>query len=698
MSIRQAGVDTFHKIWDDAVEKYKNESGNTIGNPSNIPNDMEGLMKNVDERQKDFTAFRKKRKQIFDVLDPLVNLIKRFADTMGEGAALAPHASVAKPIFFAISGLIAAAKDVEKSYDSIIDLFESLSYMLQRYEIHLVHEPTPAIREIMVQALAHMLTILGLATKRIKNGRTLQFFKALVGKNGDVQQALDKLARLTSQEHQLVSATTRVVTNDILSKLCELAVEGSDDTRNMLINISEAFTRLHDDSSSSRSALEEIRSAVCREDSRLRALEYNQERKELVDWLSAPEVSRNQNAAREKRMSGSGAWFIESSTFLNWKNEDGSAMWLSGGPGWGKTVLSSTVIDMLDYVVATKPRGSAALAYHYFDFRDPAKQTCESLILSLIRRLLDHCPDIPDTLRSLHQQCLGQRGFSLIGLKSTLQDMLESFEISYLVIDALDECATDQWSNVFQFLTDLCEWSLCSNTHVLLTSRPEHDIKQRLDRLIPSASRIQLGTELGPSDDIRRYISSAIHKEHSNFRRWPPNELAEIEDTLVRGAHGMFRWVYCQLEELRKCVGPASLRQALHTLPETLDETYERILKSIYDSPSRKYARQMLLWLAFSVEPLSVKQVAETLAFSSEEDPSFVAADRLPNSEDVLGICSTLIVSLTSDGKNTLQLAHFSVKEYLVAERIRSSAASHFYLEAQLAHAAIVHACLVNTT
>lgn len=52
----------------------------------------------------------------------------------------------------------------------------------------------------------------------------MQSFKALVGKNGDVQQALDRLAQLTRQEHQLVSATIRTVTNNILSELCELTV------------------------------------------------------------------------------------------------------------------------------------------------------------------------------------------------------------------------------------------------------------------------------------------------------------------------------------------------------------------------------------------------------------------------------------------------------------------------------------------
>jgi hypothetical protein len=38
--------------------------------------------------------------------------------------------------------------------------------------------------------------------------------------------------------------------------------------------------------------------------------------------------------------------------------------------------------------------------------------------------------------------------------------------------------------------------------------------------------------------------------------------------------------VFCQLEVLRHCF-PSSVRQILEELPESLDETYERILKEI---------------------------------------------------------------------------------------------------------------------
>src|SRR5258708_17698230 len=41
-----------------------------------------------------------------------------------------------------------------------------------------------------------------------------------------------------------------------------------------------------------------------------------------------------------------------------------------------------------------------------------------------------------------------------------------------------------------------------------------------------------------------------------------------------------FRWVYCQLEALRHCLAPC-VRRILAELPDTLDETYERVLREI---------------------------------------------------------------------------------------------------------------------
>lgn len=45
------------------------------------------------------------------------------------------------------------------------------------------------------------------------------FFKAMIGKNVAIQDALDTLARLSVQEERLVSATTLSVINEVLGEL-----------------------------------------------------------------------------------------------------------------------------------------------------------------------------------------------------------------------------------------------------------------------------------------------------------------------------------------------------------------------------------------------------------------------------------------------------------------------------------------------
>src|SRR6201996_9837372 len=74
-----------------------------------------------------------------------------------------------------------------------------------------------------------------------------------------------------------------------------------------------------------------------------------------------------------------------------------------------------------------------------------------------------------------------------------------------------------------------------------------------------------------------------------------------------------FRWVFCQLDALRQCL-PSSLRRTLAELPESLDETYERIVMDIKKG-NRADAYRMLQCLAVAIRPLTVAELAELLAF-----------------------------------------------------------------------------------
>jgi ankyrin repeat protein len=61
----------------------------------------------------------------------------------------------------------------------------------------------------------------------------------------------------------------------------------------------------------------------------------------------------------------------------------------------------------------------------------------------------------------------------------------------------------------------------------------------------------------------------------------------------------------------------------------------------------------------------------DAVAVNLNEDPAFDPKNRMPVPRDILKLCSSLIaVSETQPGQDSVQLAHFSVKEYLVSRHV----------------------------
>ena len=190
------------------------------------------------------------------------------------------------------------------------------------------------------------------------------------------------------------------------------------------------------------------------------------------------------------------------------------------------------------------------------------------------------------------------------------------------------------------------------------------------------------------NDDIRLHIQETISND-SRLQRWSEVIQHEIVDTLTSKAGEMFRWADCQLRALKKCKTQKELRNTLRSLPATLDETYLRILDNI-DSASAGHAHRMLTWLCFSSHPLTVDEAIEALAVDPIElfyDPT----DKIENPEDILSICGSLVAC----NNGVLRLAHHSVKEYLMSQRILDTRHSSYFIADISAHESIGKTCLI---
>ena len=159
-----------------------------------------------------------------------------------------------------------------------------------------------------------------------------------------------------------------------------------------------------------------------------------------------------------------------------------------------------------------------------------------------------------------------------------------------------------------------------------------------------------------------------------------------------------FRWVFCQLAVLQHCLAP-SIRQTLDELPQTLDETYARVLSQIPHS-SQDHAQRMLQCLMVTLRPLRVEELAELLAFEFKARgavPKY-RSDWKPNDQvgAVLSTCSSLISIVDDKDSQIVQFSHFSVKEFLMSDRLISSLGdfSQYQILPRPAHTILAQACL----
>lgn len=135
-------------------------------------------------------------------------------------------------------------------------------------------------------------------------------------------------------------------------------------------------------------------------------------------------------------------------------------------------------------------------------------------------------------------------------------------------------------------------------------------------------------------------------------------------------------------------------------LPETLDQTYARVLNNI-DKDDRAPARRLLHCLAVAARPLRVEELAEILAFDFDAAhggiPTFHEIWRPEDQEEaVMSLCSSLITIVDNRGSRVVKFSHMSVKEFLTSDRLATltGSISIFHIALEHAHTELAQACL----
>ncbi|KAI9432166.1 hypothetical protein H4582DRAFT_1777605, partial [Lactarius indigo] len=602
------------------------------------------------------------------------------------------------PVDYHYSSIIQASKDVAASHDTLIDIFERIENFFKRLEAYTEVPQTTAMTGIVVKIMVEVLSIFAIATKEIKQGFAKKFFKKLVGRR-DIEDALQKLDRLTQEEARMANAEVLRVTHGIDDKGVDVKVQGVDDR---VQGVDKRVQRIGEGVQYVDEGVRRVDNKVWIVDDRPRLLTYftgNQLRRDLRNWISPPDPSINFNTACGAHHEGTATWLTWGDAFNRWR-ADGCLLWIHGKRTRSQAVISSSSVIIRD-IEDVCNAGFASMAYFYFDFKDTAKQDSRALLSSLLIQLSDQSDAYCDILHDLYA---AHRRGSVQPKDNALAQCLKTMLVAlrdtpiYLVLDAVDECLNTSGvpsprEKVLRLVKDLVELKL-SNLHLCITSRPEIDIRNALEPL--AAHQISLHNESGQNADIANYVNSVVYSD-SRMRRWRVEERDMVVERLSTKADGMFRWVFCQLEILRHCF-PSSVLNILEQLPKSLDETYERILREI-SQVNRDHAYRLLQCLTVAVRPLRVEELAEVLAidFNARGGPKLNADWRWEDNEEaVLSACSSLVTVVMDGDSRVVQFSHFSVKEFLTSNRLASCLGeeSRFHIRLESAHTILAQASL----
>jgi hypothetical protein len=184
----------------------------------------------------------------------------------------------------------------------------------------------------IIEVMVEVLTVLGIATMEIKQGRMSELFstsmsrlteqrseklsKKVIGRT-DMEDALKRLDKLTHEEARMATAEVLRATHGINERMRSVDNRVDDKAKEQTANDVDQVNR-----SSSPNPIGAYYGA-------LHIISENQIRENIHKWLSPPNPSTNHNIACDTHHKKTATWFFQSSIFQLWKST-GLLLWIHG--------------------------------------------------------------------------------------------------------------------------------------------------------------------------------------------------------------------------------------------------------------------------------------------------------------------------------------------------------------------------------
>ncbi|KFZ19764.1 hypothetical protein V501_00497, partial [Pseudogymnoascus sp. VKM F-4519 (FW-2642)] len=374
-------------------------------------------------------------------------------------------------------------------------------------------------------------------------------------------------------------------------------------------------------------------------------------------------------------------WILQDPQYISWKDgDDVCLLWIKGGAGKGKTMISIGLIERL-----SRPQDeSTVVTYFFCQNADYELNTLEAIIKGLILQLVNQRGDLKESLRrrwDTRNERFDEDVTSWRTLWHIFLEMLHRCKCPrvYVIVDALDECQDDGMADLLKLIvrTGLDQ---PSKIKWLLTSRPLDSAEQEL---LAGSDQVGVSLELNQkhiSEVVKTYIASKA-TELDRRHHYGPTLRQKVETELAAKAEDTFLWVSLVCRRLES-VDRGEALTTIQDLPPGLPAFYRRVFHQLNEGESAVVTGCMRLLKAMMLayRPLNVEEVGSVTGLS----------DQLVAIEAWVDRCASFVRRRGTD----IEFVHQSARDYLA----RKDGQSIFDSYEHYGHGEIALNCLSHLT
>ncbi|CAI7639854.1 unnamed protein product [Penicillium glandicola] len=370
-------------------------------------------------------------------------------------------------------------------------------------------------------------------------------------------------------------------------------------------------------------------------------------------------VKNRLKETKDKLLRQSFEWIFQDLGYESWRNgTDVCLLWIKGGAGKGKTMMSIGLIEELSRI----RHESTLVTYSFCQNADNELNTLESIIKGLILQLMNQQIGLRESLRcrwdTVHKR-FNEDISSWKNLWNILMEMLNRCQCSkvYLIVDALDECQDNGMADFFKLLVrngldhpSKIKW--------LLTSRPLDNAERAL---LVGSDQVQVSLDLNSeyvSKAVEAYISHKVD-ELGHHHRYTNTLRTEVKTVLTAKAEGTFLWVSLVCKTLES-VRQENALTTIQNLPPGLHHFYDRVLNQLSEGEPDSFltCSRLLKAMMLAYRPLRVEEVPSVTGLSNQDDAI----------QEMVNRCASFITIQ----EHSVEFVHQSARDYLAGDNGKS--------------------------